>query len=808
MLFRRRPKPDPDSLVHEHWSSSFRWYQKRRLPGERTRTYESRTRGGRFELAVKKSDCFAWILSPFRARDLMLEGRFGFAETNGHSACGLVLRYINEENFYYFLVSNRGFFRFDVVFNGNPIHLIEWTEAPEFSPKELELRAIAHGSSFSFFLDDEWIAEMDDETIPEGRWGPAAQNYSEREKAEARLYELTLESRPLAVERAYYRWARYMPARREHRLRLARTLAATGRPAEALIQLNRVLRDGWGGAEDHLLRARVCRSLRLYEEALASTERSLALEPERPESAVEKAEVLLLQGRFLEAREHLEALIELRGEEAHLHALLGNAEYSLGRFQEARSAFERAWRLNPQDPIPLVNRARSEERLGLPEALAGYLEAAGELFRREIYDELSLVLARGSALAEPGGSEHRQLQALEAKMLWHEGKRAQAERLLAQLAEAGHPDSAVFFLYGLMLADGGRRREAEEMFGRAVELEPDYPPYWFRLAESRFLRGEAPGEALEKAAALDPADPWINNLRGQVELQAGRVEEAVALFRSALAAAPEEPDIYRNLAGALLQAGRAQEAVELLEKGIRRCGEEAALFDQRGTCRAAAGDLPGAVADYESALRLAPENNETMKNCLAACLEVDMIMRAEELATRLLDRESSAEVYNLTGNLAAIKGEHRRAELAYGEALALEPDNREVRLNLASLHLEQGRHLEAKKLVEEVLAACPDSSRALELQGRLRQRFEQRLVCDGCGREWWTPREIPPQPTFQVRGEPPAEAPAGRCGNCGRLYCIRCAEEHVQDRRLVCAQCREPLKLSDDTLRYLLLTYL
>ena len=73
------------------------------------------------------------------------------------------------------------------------------------------------------------------------------------------------------------------------------------------------------------------------------------------------------------------------------------------------------------------------ERSG--EALETYLRAARLLFRAETYDELSFVLARGRALADQAGAaapEAQELAAYEAKMLFHEEKRDEAERLLAR----------------------------------------------------------------------------------------------------------------------------------------------------------------------------------------------------------------------------------------------------------------------------------------------------------------------------------------------------------------------------------------
>jgi hypothetical protein len=119
------------------------------------------------------------------------------------------------------------------------------------------------------------------------------------------------------------------------------------------------------------------------------------------------------------------------------------------------------------------------------------------------------------------------------------------------------------------------------------------------------------------------------------------------------------------------------------------------------------------------------------------------------------------------------------------------------------MHLDRGNWQRARELVDEALALAPAHAHAVRLDRRIKAAHERLIGCDGCGRSWWVPRQLPPQPGFQVRGEPPGDAPAGRCERCGKLYCVACASAHVVEGRLTCAGCGGRLKLSDDALRWL-----
>ena len=181
-----------------------------------------------------------------------------------------------------------------------------------------------------------------------------------------------------------------------------------------------------------------------------------------------------------------------------------------------------------------------------------------------------------------------------------------------------------------------------------------------------------------------------------------------------------------------------------------------------------------------------------------------MVHRAEELLAQVEPDHPTASVYNLLGQVAALKGERARAELSYSEGLRLDPGNPDISVNLALLLRERGRHSEARDLLLSVLSDHPGHARAGSLLERIRAEHEQRIVCAVCGREWWAPRDLPPQPPMRVRGEPPADAPAGRCPSCRKVYCVGCASAHLREMRFFCPDDGEFLNLSDDPLKWLL----
>lgn len=811
-MFRKKKIVDPNSLLQDSWHTDFGWFESKRFPAEVEQDYSAKTRRRRLELRIFKPSCFAWVLSPYQYGDFMIQAKLRVGEENGHSSAGFVFRYNNEDNFYYFLLSNRDRFRFDVVFNKYPRHLLEWTPLPAAVEDTAELRIIVRDNSFSFFISDEWLAEVSDDTLKTGFIGFAAQNYQEKKSGVFYLNRLKIESRPVQVEQEHLRWTRYVPASGQSRISLARTYIDMGKHSEAVAHLKAVVKQLPDSTEALLLLARSYTQLKAYPESLACLDRVLELEPENDQLRLEKADVLFLNGDFLICRDYIETILSRYPQDPQLRNLSGRCEYNLGNWEKAAECYRLAISQDPENPVYLVNLARCQERGGETEsAVKTYFEAARKLFRQELYDELSHVLARLSALVPPDSDHAYELKSFEGKMLFHEGKKHQAEDVFTEVIASGYSDSGVHYLLALILIEKQDRIAAAKHLVKATENDPDYSLFWFRLAENRFLLGEDPGEALEKAYSLDAQDPWINNLRGQVFLKEECYSDALPCFEKALESAPEQADIYRNGAECLMRLGRGQEALQLLSTGIDRASgteeELASLYNQRGNCLVELKRCGEAIRDYEKALELVPDSRDYMQNCAACSIELDMVMRAEELLNRLLEEQENAALFNLTGNLAVVKGELERGRLAYLEGLKLETDNREIKLNLLSLYIETDKVQEAEELLAEIGDWDNPPERCGLLQDRFHERFEDVLECSGCGRQWRVPKKLPPQPAFTIRGEPPGEAPAGRCERCQSIYCISCAADWVEDGKLMCPGCKNRLRLNDEALKYLVLQY-
>ncbi len=372
MLFFGRRRP------FERLSTSFRWLEQKPFRTAREPSYTAGYDGARIRSDAAEGQRVCLGNPCGRPAVLRLHPRGGSGAGSRPTGIPLpvsIFRHVNDENFYSFLLSTRGNFRVDILFNNHPMRLIEWTRAPEPDPEQAQagaaprlLRVIGHGSRFSFHVDDEWVAEVEDEMLPEGGIGFAAQNFDGSGRDVFRLRRFLVDVRPLPVEREHTRWWYYAPVSPAARLRLAETLYGMDAFRPAAVQLRKALKDRAGTAREHFLLAECYMRLSMYEDALGEVDHVLAAEPAHPQARLEKPNLLYLSQRLLEARDSLRQGMD-DGSIAHgpgVWNLLGNAEYGLGNWEKAvRGVSARPLTCSRRCPcLRRTPRARSSRRAG------------------------------------------------------------------------------------------------------------------------------------------------------------------------------------------------------------------------------------------------------------------------------------------------------------------------------------------------------------------------------------------------------------------------------------------------------------
>jgi tetratricopeptide (TPR) repeat protein len=175
-------------------------------------------------------------------------------------------------------------------------------------------------------------------------------------------------------------------------------------------------------------------------------------------------------------------------------------------------------------------------------------------------------------------------------------------------------------------------------------------------------RPEAALAQYEEAVRLKPDDAEACYNAGNALTRLARLPEAIAHYEQALRANPNMPDAQTALGLTLEEADRGDEAIAHYGQALRLDPNYTDAHNDLGLALARAGRLPEAIAHYEQALRINP---------------------------------ALPDVHNNLGNALRLVGRSQDAIAQFEEALRLDPNLAQVHLNLAIALESAGRSGEA-----------------------------------------------------------------------------------------------------------------
>jgi len=241
--------------------------------------------------------------------------------------------------------------------------------------------------------------------------------------------------------------------------------------------------------------------------------------------------------------------------------------------------------------------------------------------------------------------------------------------------------------------------------------------------------------------------------------QAGRLVEAAAAFRQAVALRPGHADAQANLGLILLALGQAEEAGQCCRRALALCPTHTDAHNTLGNVLRQGGQMEAALACYRRAIGIDPAHADAHNSLGVALKALGKTAEAAACYRRAIAlRPRFAEAHNNMGNVLRETEQFEDAAACYQEALRLRPDYADAHANLG-LVLQEQRHLAAATArFRQAIQLRPDSasahfnlSMALLAQGELAEGWREY--------EWrWQAPHIAPQrrpfPQPQWRGEP------------------------------------------------------
>lgn len=228
----------------------------------------------------------------------------------------------------------------------------------------------------------------------------------------------------------------------------------------------------------------------------------------------------------------------------------------------------------------------------------------------------------------PGEMEPIALQNLASSMI-KVRKYEDAIRLLRRVQELDPGLLSAYLLlgsalFGLKRYEGAERevltyisraKEVRKTTGPIMGFEADIPAAMVLIAKCRLATGdlEKAKEVLKDAVAMDGDLADAHILLGKIAFEKMSFAKAVPHFESALKLLPREERLYFELARSYMAAGATDRARRTIENAIGLGIESPGLLRCLGLVKVKQEDFEGAISDYERALELEPDHNETRR---------------------------------------------------------------------------------------------------------------------------------------------------------------------------------------------------
>lgn len=230
---------------------------------------------------------------------------------------------------------------------------------------------------------------------------------------------------------------------------------------------------------------------------------------------------------------------------------------------------------------------------------------------------------------------------------------------------------------------------------------------------------------------VQPEHPDCLHLLGVIAQQVGRHDVAVGYITRAIALNPEAAEYHNNIGEAYRAQGRTSEAEAhyqralalkpdyadarnnlglLLQSHGRR--EDAIAHYRLGLCLQNQGKGEDAIAHYQQALRLNPSFADAHCNIGVVLTEWGRLEEAiAHYRKALALKPTFAEAHNNLGSALKDQVKLDEAMTCLRQALALKPDYAEAYNNLGIVLRDQGKLKEAIRSYQQALAVRPDDAR-------------------------------------------------------------------------------------------------
>ena len=268
---------------------------------------------------------------------------------------------------------------------------------------------------------------------------------------------------------------------------------------------------------------------------------------------------------------------------------------------------------------------------------------------------------------------------------------------------------------------------ARLLLRRSLVIRPDFTASRLLLSEMQALEHQD-AAALATLAPVGADDPLVAVVRlrqAALQDQLGNTADSDKMLESLAQQYPDRPEPLAQLGDELRSRGRFTEAVGVYNRAVARLGapnrQSWPLFYERGVAHERAGQWPEAEADFQFALRLAPDQPSVLNYLGYAWTEQGRNLgQARQMIERAVEQRPNDGAFIDSLGWAQLRGGDGPGALKNLEkAVELQPEDPVINGHLGDALAAVGRWREAEFQWRRALNLKPDPDDARRIEAKL-----------------------------------------------------------------------------------------
>jgi tetratricopeptide (TPR) repeat protein len=293
------------------------------------------------------------------------------------------------------------------------------------------------------------------------------------------------------------------------------------------------------------------------------------------------------------------------------------------------------------------------------------------------------------------------------------GDRKRAEALLKDALDLSPSDAVIHLRLGIISRAQRRPAQALAHFEQAYKLNPNLLEALTQMADVLVSEGKVTQarDLVGRQVSMNPQDPKLHNLLGQVLMQGRNFTEAEAAFKKAMVLDETMLSTYANLGDLYVRQGKVEQAIKELETILAKSPRQPGVLTILGILHEQQKNLPRATARYEEALSVdanfAPAANNLAYILIEHGGDKERALAYAETAWKVSPKDP--HIADTLGWVYFHREMYAKAASVLKEAVNSLPESPVILYHYGMAQYRNNNNVEAKKSLTKFLTLSPDN---------------------------------------------------------------------------------------------------